>query len=181
MGSKPLSVAPRPFRRDTGNAVLGGVASGLGDYFDVDPLLVRLGFVFLTFINGIGLLFYLVCWVVIPAQGQEEAAARSREEWVAGAKKASEQVAAEARRVGEVTASSVRQATSAMGGATRKAARPARTLLGFFLIGLGLLLLADELGMLGWPMWASFATLWPVVLIVMGASLMRSGLHSGRA
>ena len=100
---------------------------------------------------------------------------------LAGAKKASEQVAAEARRVGEVTASSVRQATSAMGGATRKAAQPARTLLGVFLIGLGLLLLADELGMLGWPVWASFATLWPVVLIAMGASLILNGLHRGSA
>ena len=169
---------PRPFRRDKENAVLGGVASGLGDYFDVDPVLVRLGFVFLAFINGIGLLFYLVCWVAIPAQGQD---ARSREEWADQAKKASEKVATDARRAGEAAAASVREATGAVGSATRKAAQPARTLLGVFLIGLGLLLLADELGVMSWPIWASLATLWPVILIAMGASLMLNGLHKERA
>ena len=46
---------------------------------------------------------------------------------------------------------------------------------------LGLLLLADELGIMDWPMWASLATLWPVVLIAMGASLMLNGLHKERA
>ena len=171
---------PRPFRRDTQNAVFGGVAAGLGDYFDVDPLLVRLGFVFLAFINGIGLLFYLVCWVAIPAQGLD-AGNHSREEWADQAKRASEKVAADARRAGQAAAASVRGATGAMGSATRKAAQPARTLLGVFLIGFGLLLLADELGMLDWPIWANLATLWPVILIAMGASLMRGGLRRERA
>ena len=172
---------PRPFRRDKENAVLGGVASGLGEYFDIDPVLVRLGFVFLAFINGIGLLFYLVCWVAIPAQGQDGAGTRSREEWAEQARKTSEKVAADARRAGQAAAASVREATGAVGSATRKAAQPARTLLGVFLIGLGLLLLADELGVMSWPIWASLTTLWPVILIAMGASLMRGGLNKERA
>ena len=47
--------------------MLGGVAAGFGDYFDVDPVLVRLGFVLLTFATaGIGILFYIICWVIMP-------------------------------------------------------------------------------------------------------------------
>ena len=40
--------------------VLFGVAGGLAEHFDIDPLLVRLGFVALCFADGIGLLLYAV-------------------------------------------------------------------------------------------------------------------------
>ena len=50
----------RRLKRNQRTAVLGGVAAGLGDYFDVDPVLMRLGFVLLTFVSAIGLLRYLL-------------------------------------------------------------------------------------------------------------------------
>jgi phage shock protein C len=46
--------------------VIGGVAAGLGNYLDVDPVLVRLAFVLLAFAHGFGVLAYLVFWVVVP-------------------------------------------------------------------------------------------------------------------
>jgi phage shock protein PspC (stress-responsive transcriptional regulator) len=58
--------APRLLRRRGDDRVLGGVASGLADYFNVDPLLVRIGFVGLMVFNGLGLLFYLLAWLLIP-------------------------------------------------------------------------------------------------------------------
>ncbi|HYG14489.1 MAG TPA: PspC domain-containing protein [Bacteroidia bacterium] len=54
------------FMRDTENSLLGGVCSGAGHYFGVDPLWIRLGFLFLFFVMGTGLLFYLILWVIIP-------------------------------------------------------------------------------------------------------------------
>lgn len=45
--------------------MLGGVAAGLGDYLDVDPVLVRISFVALAF-AGVGILGYLICWIAIP-------------------------------------------------------------------------------------------------------------------
>jgi phage shock protein PspC (stress-responsive transcriptional regulator) len=51
--------------------VLGGVASGLGDYFNVDPLLIRIGFVGLMIFGGAGLVLYVVAWLLIPAEGQD--------------------------------------------------------------------------------------------------------------
>ena len=46
--------------------ILGGVCSGLAEGFHVEVLWVRLAFVVLAFINGVGLLLYLVMWVLMP-------------------------------------------------------------------------------------------------------------------
>jgi phage shock protein PspC (stress-responsive transcriptional regulator) len=54
--------------------VLGGVAGGLGDYFNVDPLLIRIGFVGLMIFGGAGLVLYAVAWLLIPAAGHDTSA-----------------------------------------------------------------------------------------------------------
>ena len=58
--------APRLLRRRGDDRVLGGVASGLADYFNVDPLLIRIGFVGLMVFNGLGLGLYLLAWLLVP-------------------------------------------------------------------------------------------------------------------
>lgn len=45
---------------------LGGVASGLAHYFGLDVSIVRLGFVLFTFFSGVGLIVYLLAWLVVP-------------------------------------------------------------------------------------------------------------------
>jgi len=55
----------RLHRRRSGR-MLGGVAVGLADYFDVDPVLVRVGFVVLAFVGGLALPLYLAGWALIP-------------------------------------------------------------------------------------------------------------------
>ena len=52
--------------RDNDEKVLGGVCSGIGNYFDIDPIWIRLAFAASFFYFGSGFLFYLVLWVVIP-------------------------------------------------------------------------------------------------------------------
>lgn len=54
--------------RDEDNKVVAGVAAGLARYFDVDPVLVRLIFVVLAFANGLGVLAYLIMWLVVPSE-----------------------------------------------------------------------------------------------------------------
>jgi phage shock protein C len=46
--------------------IVGGVCSGLAEGFHVEALWVRLAFVVLAFLNGIGVLLYLVLWVLMP-------------------------------------------------------------------------------------------------------------------
>jgi phage shock protein PspC (stress-responsive transcriptional regulator) len=53
--------------RDPENRVLGGVCSGMGTYFNIDPVFIRILFVLLVFLGaGISIIVYLVFWIVVP-------------------------------------------------------------------------------------------------------------------
>ncbi|HEX4162457.1 MAG TPA: PspC domain-containing protein [Acidimicrobiales bacterium] len=69
--------------RRRGGRMLGGVAVGLADYFDVDPTLVRIGFVVLAVMGGVAVPLYLAGWALIPDEDTdtsiaEEIVARER-------------------------------------------------------------------------------------------------------
>jgi phage shock protein PspC (stress-responsive transcriptional regulator) len=55
--------------RSKTNRVLGGVCGGLGDYFNVDPVVVRIAWVIFSFAGGSGVLAYLIAWAIIPEEG----------------------------------------------------------------------------------------------------------------
>ena len=48
--------------------MLGGVCGGIAEYFDIDPTLVRLGWVLFCALGGSGILAYIVAAIVIPEQ-----------------------------------------------------------------------------------------------------------------
>ena len=76
---------PRKLTRSSGDAVIGGVASGLGRYFGVDPILFRIGFVVLSFIGAVGVLAYLILLAFVPSDGSERTSGTSKAVAVAGA------------------------------------------------------------------------------------------------
>lgn len=55
-------------RRSRADRKISGVAGGIARHFDVDPLLVRVAFVILTFFGGGGILLYGVAWVLVPEE-----------------------------------------------------------------------------------------------------------------
>jgi phage shock protein PspC (stress-responsive transcriptional regulator) len=53
--------------RDPEHRVLGGVCGGLGAYFNMDPVILRIIFVVLAFITtGAAILAYIVLWIAVP-------------------------------------------------------------------------------------------------------------------
>ena len=52
--------------RDTDNRIIGGVCSGMGAYWDIDPIIIRIIFVALILAGGIGALVYIILYIVIP-------------------------------------------------------------------------------------------------------------------
>mgnify|MGYP002401467233 CR=1 FL=1 len=48
--------------------VLGGIAGGLAQYFNIDPIIVRILFVVFTLMHGMGLLLYIILWIVVPEE-----------------------------------------------------------------------------------------------------------------
>jgi len=83
--SEPPADEPRRLTRSGSNAVIGGVASGLGRYFNVDPILFRIGFVVLSFVGAIGILAYLALLAFVPSDGDERPGGTSRVVATAGA------------------------------------------------------------------------------------------------
>ncbi|MDQ3047594.1 MAG: PspC domain-containing protein [Bacteroidota bacterium] len=52
--------------RDTDDKVLGGVCSGVANYFDFDPIWLRGAFAISFFVFGSGLLVYIILWIIMP-------------------------------------------------------------------------------------------------------------------
>jgi signal transduction histidine kinase/phage shock protein PspC (stress-responsive transcriptional regulator) len=76
---RPAGSRPRrpPLRRDAERKVVAGVAAGIAGRLNVDPLIVRVVVIVLTFVPGIGIPLYLAGWLLMPtADGGPAAAAR---------------------------------------------------------------------------------------------------------
>jgi len=137
--------------------MLGGVAAGFAEYLDVDPVLVRLGFVLLAFVNGLGVLFYLVCWLVMPRREAVTSLASAPGN-------AASSALDEARAAGERLAAEVRAASPD--------AASAQLGVGSLLVVVGALLLGHNLEWFHWPHWLRFDTLWPLLLVALGVGLI---------
>lgn len=59
--------------RDASDKMIGGVCSGLANYLNVDPAIVRLLFAIITFGGfGMGFLIYILMWIILPAKDLNE-------------------------------------------------------------------------------------------------------------
>ena len=65
-----MSTPYRQMYRSRGNRMIGGICAGLGEYFNIDPTLVRLAFVFLGLIGfgGAMVIAYMVMLLVVPEE-----------------------------------------------------------------------------------------------------------------
>jgi phage shock protein C len=57
----------RRMKRSKTDKMIAGVCGGLGVYFGIDPTLIRLAFVLLLFVDGIGVILYLILCIVLPS------------------------------------------------------------------------------------------------------------------
>ena len=77
-----------PYRRLTRQRegrVVAGVAGGLARYLNVDPVILRIAFVGLTLVGGLGLVLYLVAWLMIPERAGVDSPGESVARRLAGA------------------------------------------------------------------------------------------------
>jgi phage shock protein C len=64
--------------RNRQERVIAGVAGGLALAMKVDPMLVRLGFIVLSMVNGIGVVLYIIMWVLVPNENSSAPDTRSQ-------------------------------------------------------------------------------------------------------
>ena len=58
--------------RSRTDRMIGGVCGGFAEYFNMDPTLVRLIMVLLIFARGLGVLAYVVAWILVPERKEED-------------------------------------------------------------------------------------------------------------
>ena len=63
---------PKRLYRSGKEKILGGVCGGIAEYFNVDPTLVRLLWVFFILAFGTGLLAYIIAWIIIPRNPRDK-------------------------------------------------------------------------------------------------------------
>lgn len=64
-----MSSPRKSLRRSRSNRVILGVCGGLGEFFDINPIWFRLGFLLALIPGGIpGILMYLLFWLIIPSE-----------------------------------------------------------------------------------------------------------------
>ncbi len=63
----------RRLYRSRTNRVIWGVCGGLAEYFDIDPVIIRIIAVLLIFANGIGILAYIIMAIIVPLEGSKAA------------------------------------------------------------------------------------------------------------
>lgn len=61
-------MAYKKLTRSQTNTKIAGICGGLGEYFDIDPVIFRLIFLFLLLCAGGGLILYLIFWIVVPQE-----------------------------------------------------------------------------------------------------------------
>ncbi len=148
--------------RSTSDSMLGGVCGGLGKYFDADVNLIRLIFVVLAVIPAFGVPIYLVLWLIVPEEGEG-----SKEPLADRIRDGTDEIVDRAKRFGEEVRS------------TANSSNPAATfIIGLILIVLGVIFLLRNLG-ITWLNWIAFGTLWPALLILVGAAFLWRWLRRG--
>jgi phage shock protein C len=58
----------RKLYRSRSDRIIGGVASGLADYFEIDPIIIRIAFVVAALGWGVSILAYILLWVIVPEE-----------------------------------------------------------------------------------------------------------------
>lgn len=132
--------------RSCKNRILGGVAAGLGEYFDIDPTLIRLLFVISVIPGGLGVIIYLASWLIVPNDPKCQDHKKPEEE----IKEAANDFAKQAKENFKDTKHG-----------------DGRAILGFIIMAIGALLLIKNLT--GIDVWANF---WPIALIIVGLALL---------
>ncbi|MEJ2600345.1 MAG: PspC domain-containing protein [Anaerolineales bacterium] len=138
------------------NAMIAGVCTGLGYYLGIDPTWVRIFFILLALAgNGIGVMIYLLLWIIIPLEDQDRDTTFSDRVHTG-----SQEIADHARQMGQEFREIVRQPDSRAG-----------VVIGIALILIGGFYLLQNLN-LSWLRWFNFDLLWPVLLIIGGIALL---------
>ncbi len=139
--------------RSCSDKMLGGVAGGLAEYFEVDSVLMRLIFLLLI-LAGAGILVYLLAWIIIPLDPKCESDKSGADE----IKETTEKIANDVKKTLDHDKS--RQGNEAL------------VWLGIILVAFGAIAIFNKI--VGFSFWAY---MWPVLIIVIGIVIVTRSME----
>lgn len=153
--------------RSESDRVIAGVCGGLAEYLRVDPLILRILFAVLAMVNGIGLMIYLVLWIIVPTAASQDA---SQEEVM---RRNVDEIGIRARALGQEARNAFQsQRARRQAGAAERTEQRA-IVGGAILIVAGLLMLMSNFG-LRW--WVSLVRLWPLMFVGIGLVILLNSM-----
>jgi phage shock protein C len=143
--------------RSSKDCMIGGVCGGIAEYFDVDSTLVRLLTVLVVLLGGAGVIAYIIAWIVIPKNPEQESDEKfeKREKIKEKIKKGAENVIEEVKEHFESKESN------------HHTERNRRIWGGIIVIIIGVIFLSGSL--FPWVVWSN---LWPLIVIALGIIIM---------
>ena len=133
----------RRLSRNSMNRVIGGVCSGLAEYFGLDVALVRIAFVIAFLFASFGFWLYIILWIVLPVEGQQTT------------------VNSQQSTVNSQQSESVSESVS------KPESKVKSIFAGSFVILIGLLFLVNNFIPINW-VWK----LWPLILVAIGVVMI---------
>lgn len=143
--------------RSSKDCMIGGVCGGIAEYFDVDSTLVRLLTVLVVLLGGAGVIAYIIAWIVIPKNPEQESDEKfeKREKIKEKIKKGAENVIEEVKEHFESKESN------------HHTERNRRIWGGIIVIIIGVIFLSGSF----FP-WVAWSNLWPLIVIALGIIIM---------
>jgi len=148
--------------RSKKSRILAGVCGGLGEYLDVDPVLIRIGFVLLALGHGLGILLYIILMIIIP----KEPAKGTEQDAKIDIKASAQEMKEIAQDLGKEVRAAASEFKEHKGWFSDR-----RNIVGLVLIILGFIALTN----IAFPIqmfWFRWNYLWPLVIIIIGIYLI---------
>jgi phage shock protein C len=141
--------------------IIGGVCGGLAEYFDVDPVIIRVIFVLLGLFKGVGLIVYFIMLIIVPFPPLSKDKFTATDE----TSRKNEPEVEEAEVIEETDETNNNSSTNfSFPNSTEPPARhDGKSILGISLVVIGALMLLDKI----FPV-LTFKILVPVILIIVG-------------
>jgi phage shock protein C len=126
--------------------MLGGVAGGIAEYFNIDASLIRIAFVAITLLGGSGVIAYFILWVILPQDNDKPA-------------KTEDVIRENAEEIKDTMQSLAKNAHSDR----------SHLIWGGILIAFGVIFLLQNYGFM---LHFNPFKLWPIILVVIGFSML---------
>lgn len=152
-----MNSTQKVYRSET-DKIIAGVAGGLGDYFELDPSLIRLLFLLFTLAGGSGVLIYLILWIVIPSRSKLSSGVATEQTMKDNVK----EIEKKAKDMAESVSKAEQKHTKEEPMSKQQNHHEPRRWFGIFLLILGGLWLLRNMGLINPDV------LWPLAIITIG-------------